>query len=82
MAPATRSPCGSLTASCTSPRGSNVVLRWEYRPGSTFYIVWQQNRSLSEVEANRISLVDPFRSLAAPGANYFIIKTSYWLPFR
>ena len=24
---------------------SNVVLRWEWRPGSTLYVVWQQNRS-------------------------------------
>lgn len=24
---------------------SNLVLRWEYRPGSTVYLVWSQNRS-------------------------------------
>ncbi len=23
---------------------SNVVLRWEYRPGSTLFLVWQQSR--------------------------------------
>ena len=23
---------------------SNMVLRWEWRPGSTAYVVWQQNR--------------------------------------
>ena len=24
---------------------SNLVLRWEYNPGSTFYLVWSQNRN-------------------------------------
>jgi hypothetical protein len=61
---------------------SNVVLRWEYRPGSTLYAVWQQNRRLSEVTEQRISLVDPFRSLTLPGTNYFIVKTSFWLPIK
>ncbi|HEY5218963.1 MAG TPA: hypothetical protein VIJ16_04095 [Gemmatimonadaceae bacterium] len=27
-----------------SQRG-NTVLRWEYRPGSALYLVWQQQRS-------------------------------------
>src|SRR5207253_10376518 len=26
----------------------NAVLRWEYRPGSTLFLVWQQQRSGSE----------------------------------
>src|ERR1044071_1769989 len=30
-----------------SLRGS-AVLRWEYRPGSTLFFVWQQQRSASE----------------------------------
>lgn len=24
---------------------SNLVLRWEYRPGSTLFVVWSQDRS-------------------------------------
>ncbi len=27
---------------------SNLVLRWEFRPGSMFYLVWSQNRSVFE----------------------------------
>ncbi|MEM9664268.1 MAG: DUF5916 domain-containing protein [Bacteroidota bacterium] len=27
---------------------SNIVLRWEYRPGSTLFVVWSQNRSSDE----------------------------------
>jgi hypothetical protein len=61
---------------------SNIVLRWEYRPGSTVYLVWQQSRRLSEALSGRISLADPFRSLTAPGSNYFVAKMSFWLPVR
>ena len=61
---------------------SNVVLRWEYRPGSLLYVVWQQDRHASETDGDRIGLWQPFRSLTAPGTHYFVIKTSYWLPFR
>ena len=32
---------------------SNVVLRWEYRPGSTLYLVWQQDRRVSEADRHR-----------------------------
>lgn len=27
---------------------ANLVLRWEYKPGSTFYLVWSQNRYFSK----------------------------------
>ena len=27
---------------------SNLVLRWEWRPGSIFYMVWQQDREADE----------------------------------
>jgi hypothetical protein len=59
---------------------SNIVLRWEWRPGSTLYVVWQQNRAASEVLGTRVGWDDMFRSLTAPGANYFVVKTSFWLP--
>ena len=61
---------------------SNVVLRWEYRPGSTVYLVWQQDRRVSETIGTRIGFGDPFRALGEPGNNYFVIKTSFWLPVR
>ncbi|MGE0360273.1 MAG: DUF5916 domain-containing protein [Vicinamibacterales bacterium] len=59
---------------------SNVVLRWEWRPGSTLYVVWQQSRAGSEVTGEHIGPRDMFRSLTAPGTNFFVIKTSFWLP--
>jgi hypothetical protein len=59
---------------------SNVVLRWEWRPGSTLYVVWQQDRFGSEVVGTRVGLGDMFRSMTAPGTNLFVVKTSFWLP--
>jgi hypothetical protein len=61
---------------------SNVVLRWEWRPGSTLYIVWQQDREISETLSGRVGAGDMFRSLSAPGSNFFAVKTSFWLPVR
>jgi hypothetical protein len=58
---------------------SNVVLRWEWHAGSTLYLVWQQDRSSSEVLGSSVNAADMFRSLKAPGSNFFIVKTSFWL---
>lgn len=61
---------------------SNVVLRWEWRTGSTLYMVWQQDRAGTEMLGTRVGVGDAFRSLTAPGANIFLIKTSFWIPVR
>jgi hypothetical protein len=61
---------------------SNVVLRWEWRTGSTLYLVWQQDKADSAVVGTRVGLNDAFRSLTAPGANIFLIKTSFWIPIK
>jgi hypothetical protein len=61
---------------------SNVVLRWEWRPGSTLYLVWQQDRARTDVLGARVDAGDMFRSLTAPGSNFFVVKTSFWLPIR
>ena len=61
---------------------SNVVLRWEWRPGSLLYVVWQQDRKISEVLGGSVGLGDMFRSLRAPGSSYFAIKMSFWLPVK
>ncbi len=61
---------------------SNVVLRWEWRAGSTLYVVWQQDRSNTDVLGSYVSVADMFRSLSAPGSNFFTVKTSFWLPIK
>ena len=61
---------------------SNVVLRWEWRTGSTLYVVWQQDRAGTEMLGTRVNVGDAFRSITAPGANIFLIKTSFWIPVK
>jgi hypothetical protein len=61
---------------------SNVVLRWEWRTGSTVYVVWQQDRAGTETVGSRVGVGDAFRSLTAPGANIFLVKTSFWIPVK
>ncbi len=61
---------------------SNVVLRWEWRTGSTIYVVWQQDRAGTEVVGTRVNVGDAFRSMTAPGPNIFLIKTSFWIPVK
>lgn len=62
----------------TSFRTTNV-LRWEYRPGSTLYVVWQQGREQvderSDYSLGR-SVGDIF---AAPGRNVFLVKVAHWI---
>lgn len=56
---------------------SNVVLRWEFRPGSTFYAVWQQNRADSPAYA-RAGFSDLVDSISARGDNIFALKASFF----
>ena len=58
---------------------STVVLRWEWRPGSTLYVVWQQDRSDSRPIGSHVSVGDLLGSFGAPGTNFFAIKASVWL---
>ena len=58
----------------------NAVLRWEYRPGSTLFFVWQQRRSYQDLEASTFRLGgEAINLLTDPPANVFIIKANYWL---
>ena len=61
---------------------SNLVLRWEWRPGSTLYFVWQQDRETEETLSRRASLRDMFGSIATRGDNFFAIKASWWFSPR
>ncbi|HYR11600.1 MAG TPA: DUF5916 domain-containing protein [Longimicrobium sp.] len=61
---------------------SNAVLRWEWRPGSTLFVVWQQNRGRQSAEWSRVAPGDLFDSLTARGDNFLALKATYWLPVR
>ncbi len=59
---------------------SNVVLRWEWRPGSTLFLVWQRSRFARDPEGSLVGPGDALRSFSAPGENFIAVKLSYWLP--
>jgi len=59
---------------------SNVVMRWEFRRGSTLFLVWQQNRWGEEEPGLLISPRDVTRSLSAAGDNFLALKIAYWIP--
>ena len=57
---------------------SNLVLRWEWRPGSTLFVVWAQDRSARTDSGRPTSVGQMFRSLGVTGDNFFAVKTSFW----
>jgi hypothetical protein len=61
---------------------SNLVLRWEWRPGSTLFAVWQLDRQsfVSETGPERSGPGDWADAFRAPGRSFFALKVSYWLP--
>ncbi len=57
----------------------NAVVKWDWRPGSTMYLAWQQTRdSFSPVGS--FALGNDFDNLfGARPDNIFLVKISYWL---
>lgn len=58
---------------------SNLVLRWEYRPGSTLFLVWSQSRQASAQDPELQPFGNLRKSFADEGANLFLAKLSYWM---
>jgi len=59
---------------------SNLVLRWEYRPGSTIYVVWTQGRDAFDTAEGTDSFRGDVSNLfRLHPDNTFLIKASYWL---
>jgi hypothetical protein len=62
-----------------SVRGS-AVARWEFRPGSALYVVWNENRA-DVVPIGDFRLNRDLRAIPnAPSHDVFLVKVSYWLP--
>ena len=57
---------------------ANAVLRWEYRPGSTLFFVWQQQRSAEDALRDFTLGRATSDVLALPARNVFAVKASYW----
>lgn len=57
---------------------SNLVLRWEYRRGSTLYLAWSQQRYGGGTDLGE----DAWSSLAKlrrqPSVNQFMVKATHW----
>jgi hypothetical protein len=58
----------------------NAVLRWEYRPGSALFLVWQQNRE-GAAPIGDFDLSRDWHGLfrIEPG-NVIAVKATYWIP--
>jgi hypothetical protein len=57
----------------------NAVLRWEYRPGSTLFLVWQQQRAGGEPFGDFDFGRDAGGIFRQRADNVFVIKASYWI---
>jgi hypothetical protein len=61
-----------------SLRGTAVV-RWEYRPGSTLFVVWQQDRSGRHPHGDLQWSRDSGGLFGEPGRNTLMMKATYWI---
>ena len=57
----------------------SAVLRWEYRPGSTLYIVWTRNGFDTQNPGNFSFNRDLKNIFSADADNVFAMKLTYWL---
>jgi hypothetical protein len=56
----------------------NAVVRWEYRPGSALFFVWQQERSdFLPYEGDFRTGLDTREIFGRP-SNVFLVKATYW----
>ncbi|MGQ8335553.1 DUF5916 domain-containing protein [Sunxiuqinia sp. A32] len=57
---------------------SNLVARWEFRPGSTLYLVWNSS-SLKNSREYESSVIESFGDIfGLKSQNVFMIKFNYW----
>jgi hypothetical protein len=58
---------------------TNAVARWEFRPGSTLYVVWTQRR-LDDANPGDFSFGrDAADLLGSPSDDVFMVKLAWWL---
>ncbi len=61
---------------------SNSVVRWEYRPGSVLFFVWQQGRGQGDRNPGSFNIGRDYSDLFnSRSDNTFLIKGSYWFSF-
>ena len=57
----------------------NAVLRWEFRPGSTLFLVWTQSRADQETLPDFNLDRDLAALKSTQPENIFLVKVSYWI---
>jgi hypothetical protein len=58
---------------------SNLVMRWEYRPGSTLFAVWAYNGTGGD-DTGVFVLEEEISGIgSAPAEHVFLLKLNYWL---
>ncbi len=58
---------------------STLVLRWEYRPGSSIFAIWSHGRT-DQIDDGRFKLGRDLGGLArAEGENVVMVKANYWI---
>jgi hypothetical protein len=61
---------------------SNLVVRWEWQPGSTLFLVWQQNRESEGFPRRDVGLGGLWDPFSIPGEHFLAVKASYWIAIR
>ena len=69
---------GDPTFNTRSLRG-NAVVRWQYRPGSALFFVWQQQRSDFEPTGDFRAGHDVESIFQTRPTNVFLVKATWWL---
>ncbi len=59
---------------------SNLVLRWEWLPGSTLFFVWQQNAFADQEALRAARLKDFFDAVGSEADSFLALKIAYWFP--
>jgi hypothetical protein len=73
-------PAGSDSAFKFTSLRTNAVVRWEYQPGSTLFVVWQHGRQFSANQNPSQSWATDYRELLdLHPDNTFVVKLAYWL---
>jgi uncharacterized protein DUF5916 len=55
------------------------VLRWEYRPGSTLFLIWQKTQWRQLSQGGNVAGAQLFNSMRDPGQNIAVVKLSVLL---
>ncbi len=60
----------------------NTVFRWEFRPGSSLFVVWTQQRRDLDATGDFDFAGDAGRVFTAPADDVVLVKMSYWFGAR